>query len=183
MKYTLIRTCAMALIVCMPVTSLAYALPPKYWNAPALHEPPRGHHVIRHGGNEFMFHQGRFYRHDHGRIVIVAPPFGAVIPLLSLVGATMLMVGGISYYELNGVYYRRLPEGYVVVEQPPGSPEFIQQNPPAQRDDRYYWYYCREADKYYPYVKQCPGGWMKVVPNTPPPDAGGGSATSPDMRR
>lgn len=30
------------------------------------------------------------------------------------------------------------------------------------------WYYCRSAQAYYPYVKDCPGGWERVVP-TPPP--------------
>lgn len=33
-----------------------------------------------------------------------------------------------------------------------------------------YWYYCKDANGYYPYVKRCPGGWMKVVPYQPPPD-------------
>jgi uncharacterized protein YgiM (DUF1202 family) len=28
------------------------------------------------------------------------------------------MVAGITYYELNGIYYRQVPEGYVVVEPP-----------------------------------------------------------------
>jgi len=27
-----------------------------------------------------------------------------------------------------------------------------------------YWYYCPAARAYYPYVSQCPGGWMQVVP-------------------
>jgi len=31
-----------------------------------------------------------------------------------------------------------------------------------------YWYYCREAKGYYPYVPTCPGAWEKV-PATPPP--------------
>jgi hypothetical protein len=30
-----------------------------------------------------------------------------------------------------------------------------------------YWYYCRSPEGYYPYVKKCPGGWMKVVPEAP----------------
>jgi len=30
-----------------------------------------------------------------------------------------------------------------------------------------YWYYCRKPEGYYPYVKKCPDGWMKVVPTTP----------------
>jgi hypothetical protein len=28
-----------------------------------------------------------------------------------------------------------------------------------------YWYYCADAQAYYPYVQQCPGGWLTVVPN------------------
>jgi len=27
-----------------------------------------------------------------------------------------------------------------------------------------YWYYCQNPQGYYPYVPQCPGGWMTVVP-------------------
>lgn len=30
-----------------------------------------------------------------------------------------------------------------------------------------YWYYCQAAQGYYPYVKQCPGGWVKVLPKPP----------------
>lgn len=30
-----------------------------------------------------------------------------------------------------------------------------------------YWYYCQAAQAYYPYVKQCPGGWVKVLPQPP----------------
>lgn len=27
-----------------------------------------------------------------------------------------------------------------------------------------FWYYCAAAKAYYPYVKQCPGGWQQVAP-------------------
>ncbi len=27
-----------------------------------------------------------------------------------------------------------------------------------------FWYYCKEAQAYYPYVKQCSGAWQKVAP-------------------
>jgi hypothetical protein len=27
-----------------------------------------------------------------------------------------------------------------------------------------YWYFCRAANAYYPYVKECPAGWEKVLP-------------------
>ena len=31
-----------------------------------------------------------------------------------------------------------------------------------------YWYYCTDPAGYHPYVTECPGGWMQVVPSGPP---------------
>jgi len=28
-----------------------------------------------------------------------------------------------------------------------------------------YWYYCKQSEGYYPYVKECPAGWQKVAPH------------------
>ena len=52
-----------------------------------------------------------------------------------------------------------------VVRQPPVyvQPQ-VQTAPPPQ-----YWYYCQGSQAYYPYVKECPGGWMQVVPQPSPP--------------
>lgn len=41
---------------------------------------------------------------------------------------------------------------------------YIQQQPQQQ-----YWYWCQDAKGYYPYVQQCPAGWMQVVPQATPP--------------
>lgn len=38
-------------------------------------------------------------------------------------------------------------------------PTYIEQAPEPS-----YWYYCESARGYYPYVQQCPGGWLTVVP-------------------
>jgi hypothetical protein len=27
-----------------------------------------------------------------------------------------------------------------------------------------YWHYCRNPEGYYPYVKNCPNGWLQVAP-------------------
>ncbi len=51
----------------------------------------------------------------------------------------------------------------VVVESSP--PTYIQQD--TQPDQ--YWYYCQSSQAYYPYVKECPGGWLQVVPQSSPP--------------
>ena len=31
-----------------------------------------------------------------------------------------------------------------------------------------YWYYCEAAKAYYPYVRECPGGWLTVLPQAAP---------------
>jgi hypothetical protein len=60
-------------------------------------------------------------------------------------------------------YYSYYPAPPVVVEQQPQG--YVQQN----ETESDYWYYCQDPEGYYPYVKSCPGGWMKVVPDTDPP--------------
>ncbi|MBI1965542.1 MAG: hypothetical protein HYS46_04770 [Betaproteobacteria bacterium] len=70
------------------------------------------------------------------------------------------------YYYYPPYYY---PPTVVV---PPSPPVYIEQGQapapaaPAQRSD-HYWYYCPEAKAYYPYVRQCAGGWQRVVPQPP----------------
>ena len=51
-----------------------------------------------------------------------------------------------------------------VVVQSAEPPVYVQQQPQQQS-----WYYCREANGYYPYVQQCPSGWMQVPPQATPP--------------
>jgi hypothetical protein len=34
-----------------------------------------------------------------------------------------------------------------------------------------YWAYCRSTQAYYPYVTECPGGWLPVAPTSTPPPA------------
>ncbi len=50
-----------------------------------------------------------------------------------------------------------------VVEQAP--PVYVQPEPQPPQ----YWYYCQNPQGYYPYIQQCPGGWMTVVPPAVPP--------------
>jgi hypothetical protein len=69
--------------------------------------------------------------------------------------------------------YAYPPPAYAPVYAPPIVTEpqsYIQQAPviesapPAPS----YWYFCEGAKAYYPYVKECPGGWMTVVPPPAP---------------
>ncbi len=64
-------------------------------------------------------------------------------------------------------YYAAPP---VVIEQAP--PTYVQPQQPAAPPA--YWYYCQNPQGYYPYIKECPGGWMTVVPpSSGPPGAPG----------
>lgn len=58
------------------------------------------------------------------------------------------------------VVQQQAPQVYIEQQQAPVAP------PPAPvaAAPANYWYYCPAAQGYYPYVKECPGGWQKVLP-------------------
>ncbi len=58
------------------------------------------------------------------------------------------------------------PQPPVVVERQ--SPVYVEPSPQQEEED--YWYFCPDYKNYYPYVKKCPSGWLKVVPPQTPPD-------------
>ena len=54
----------------------------------------------------------------------------------------------------------------VIIERAP-PPVYIEQGQVAVEpalETTNYWHYCPEAKGYYPYIKECPGGWQKVLP-------------------
>jgi len=117
--------------------ALALALAAALTAAPASAGPP---------------HRGGYY-HGHGSRVI----FGFSV------GAPWGYPYAYPYYP-----YRYYPAyGYypapVIVQQQPSvyveQPQAQPSQPPAG-----YWYYCAEANGYYPYVKECPAGWQRVAP-------------------
>ena len=65
--------------------------------------------------------------------------------------------------------YYAVPYYPPVVVAPSPPPVYIERGDsaaaaaPAQAD----WFYCADARGYYPYVKECPGGWQRV-PSQPP---------------
>jgi hypothetical protein len=95
---------------------------------------------------------------------------------------------GLGYYGSRATYYRPPVYGYgyggyggygyggygypaapypPVVAVPAAPPVYIQQEvaqaqPQAQATN--YWHYCRNPEGYYPYVKNCPEGWIQVAP-------------------
>ena len=58
-----------------------------------------------------------------------------------------------------------------VVTVPVTPPTYIEQGSPQPvpaQQPQGYWYYCTDSKTYYPYVKECPGGWQRVVPQPSP---------------
>ncbi|HEX9022212.1 MAG TPA: hypothetical protein VF799_00060 [Geobacteraceae bacterium] len=74
---------------------------------------------------------------------------------------------GGAYYPYYPYYPYYTPPP-VVIEREPDT--YIQQQPPPAYEEQNYWYFCREPQGYYPYVKKCPKGWLKVVPPSAPED-------------
>jgi hypothetical protein len=104
------------------------------------HRGHHGHH-FRHG---HRFHHGHHFHHrhhHHGRIGV-------------FIGAPIV---------LGGWWYHSRPPAYYAY---PAAPAYIEQGdvPPE-----HWWYYCAGSKMYYPYVKECPGGWQRVAPDPPPP--------------
>ena len=66
----------------------------------------------------------------------------------------------LSYPYYNYPYYspQQQSSGYV--------------EPSPQAEEQTYWYFCPDARNYYPYVKRCPSGWLKVIPPSGEADGG-----------
>ncbi len=77
---------------------------------------------------------------------------------------------GFGWYGWPYYYpYNAYPPAVVTV--PSSPPVYIEQGggqtyPQGQSN---YWYYCADSKAYYPYVKECPGGWQPVAPQPPAP--------------
>ncbi|HET7362598.1 MAG TPA: hypothetical protein VFJ70_03400 [Burkholderiales bacterium] len=68
---------------------------------------------------------------------------------------------GPAYYYPAPLYYPA-----PVAVSPPAPAQYVERS--DQPLSSGYWYYCDASRAYYPYVKECPGGW-KAVPPSPAP--------------
>jgi hypothetical protein len=73
-----------------------------------------------------------------------------------ILGAPLFFYPGPYYYPPPPPYYN--PPAPVYIEPYPGTPA------PQTQD----WLYCPNRGAYYPYVKDCPGGWQRVLPQPQP---------------
>ena len=97
---------------------------------------------------------GGFHHHSHAH-------FGVV-------------VGVPAYWYYPSPYYYYPPYAYYPPYSsypPAGAPAaaYIERGDAraAPGPDQDSWYYCPETKAYYPYVKQCAGGWQRVAPQPP----------------
>ena len=78
------------------------------------------------------------------------------------------------YYPVAPVpyYYPAYPAAYYyppAFVAPAAPTNYIEQQPAADTAPAGgTWYYCDASRSYYPYVKQCPGGWRSVPAQSPP---------------
>ncbi len=70
------------------------------------------------------------------------------------------------YYSYPSYPYNPAPP--VINQQQ--SPVYVE--PAPQQEEQNYWYYCPNPQGYYPYIQQCPKGWLKVIPSPVPADEG-----------
>jgi hypothetical protein len=86
-----------------------------------VHAPPAHSRLFIWAGINYSFFDGVWYAPGPGGYAVVRPPIGIVVDVLPPF-RTALVIGGLTYYYANGVYYRDRPEGgYEVVPTPVGS--------------------------------------------------------------
>jgi hypothetical protein len=72
-------------------------------------------------------------------------------------------------WPYRGPYYPPYYYPPPVIAVPATPPVYIERETNPSPQAAAYWYYCAHPAGYYPYVKQCPGGWQPVAPLPPPP--------------
>lgn len=75
-----------------------------------------------------------------------------------------------GYWGYPGYNYAPPAYYYPPVTVAPASPPVYIERGDARSgpvEPRDYWYFCPESNTYYPYVKQCAGGWQRVSPQPP----------------
>jgi hypothetical protein len=80
-----------------------------------------------------------------------------------------VVIGAPFYPWYYPPYYTYPPYTYAPYPSAPAAPTtYIEQGSAQPAQGSSYWYYCEASKTYYPYVKECPAGWMRVVPQVTP---------------
>jgi hypothetical protein len=78
---------------------------------------PYGYYPFFWGDNQYFYSDGLYYQYDNSQYTVVEPPIGAEVTTLPD-KAQSIVINGVQYYELNGVYYQPVTkdDGTVVYE-------------------------------------------------------------------
>jgi len=78
---------------------------------------PYGYYPFYWGPYQYYYSAGLFYQYNNNQYTVVEPPIGAAIKDLPD-NAQSIVINGVQYYELNGVYYQPITkdDGSVVYE-------------------------------------------------------------------
>ncbi|SIS99208.1 DUF6515 family protein [Neptunomonas antarctica] len=93
---------------------------PRYAPGHSMHTLPRGAIAIHHGGIEYRYHTGIYYRHMGDDYRVVLPPPGLIIHS-RLPHPDTIFIDDETYYVVEGVYYQRSGNNYMVVKAPINS--------------------------------------------------------------
>ncbi len=101
----------------------------------SVRELPRGYVPVNHFHDRYFYSGGVWYAPRGPRFVVVAPPFGAFVPILPQFYTTVWF-GGIPYYYANDSYYvwRDSSQQYEVVAPPDGSGDTASTEAPPTDD-------------------------------------------------
>jgi hypothetical protein len=108
-------------------------------------------------------------------LALVALAAGSVVSTSALAwhhhhrhGARVVLGFNFGYPAYYPHYYPAYyPPAYyppVVVQQAPTTYVERAEPAPSAPAASNYWHYCQDSRAYYPYVKECPGGWQRVSP-------------------
>jgi hypothetical protein len=111
---------------------------------------------------------GHGFGHGHGSVYVRG--HGGGVGLGIALGAALI---GLAYYATPAYSYpvystpAYVDPGPVVAASAGYVQQVVPQAAPAPAQSQGDWYYCADSKSYYPYARECPGGWQRV-PSTPP---------------
>jgi hypothetical protein len=98
----------------------------------------------------------------------VVPCFGQVITVTPITVTPITVAPAAPppyyadpYYYPPAVAMESAPSAYAEQGGAQAAPA------PAPQQQQNWWYYCVGSNMYYPYVRECPGGWQRVAPQPP----------------
>lgn len=116
------------LTACLLTVNISSAGPIKYKVASSRHAFRPGtvvakllakHRSIHVRGSHYFFANGIFYKKRSSGFIMVTVPFGAIITALPVGYKTVIVNGSKEYFVYRGVYYRKIPAGYVAETSDP----------------------------------------------------------------